>query len=238
MKLIPGWRRHYSDTRLSQGIYVSVTLIDRFGTPRAWKTERHCPAVYGEMETNGCPPLPAVMDLRLDAICVVDTQGRYVYVSAAFERIFGYAPEEALGRPMIELVHPDDRALTLQAADEIMRGQAKPGFQNRYLRKDGRIVHIMWSARWSEADRVRIAVAHDITELKRAEAVQAALLAISEAAHTAKDLLALFQRIHQIIDGLLPARNCYVALYDEREDELSFPYYCALHRPGPIQAGQ
>ena len=177
------------------------------------------------MEKNTCPPLSTVIDLLLDAICVVDTEGRYLYVSKAYEHIFGYAPEEALGRPMIELVHPDDRELTLRTAQEIMAGHAKPSFQNRYIRKDGRIVHIMWSARWSEVDRVRIAVAHDITELKRAESVQSALLAISEAAHTAKDLLALFQCIHQIIGDLLPARNFFVTLYDERHDELSFPYF-------------
>ena len=45
----------------------------------------------------------------------------------------------------------------------------KPHFENRYVRKDGQVVHIMWSARWSEADQARIAVARDITELKRAE---------------------------------------------------------------------
>ncbi|MCK7491568.1 MAG: PAS domain S-box protein [Comamonadaceae bacterium] len=50
------------------------------------------------------------MDLLLDAICVVDTEGRFVHVSAAGERIFGYAPQEMIGRPMIEFVHPDDRA--------------------------------------------------------------------------------------------------------------------------------
>ncbi len=177
------------------------------------------------MEKNGCPPLATVIELLLDAICVVDTEGRYISVSAAFERIFGYTPEEVVGRPMIELVHPEDRERTLQTAQEIMAGHAQPNFQNRYIRKDGRVVHIMWSARWSEADQVRIAVAHEITELKRAEAMQTALLAISESAHTAKDLLALFQRIHQIIGELLPAKNFFVVLYDERHDELSFPYF-------------
>ena len=177
------------------------------------------------MENNGCPPLSTVIELLLDAICVLDADGNYLYVSAAYERIFGYAPEEVLGTPMIRLVHPDDRERTLQAAGEIMAGHAKPSFQNRYIRKDGQIVHIMWSARWSAAERVRIAVAHDITELKRAESMQSALLAISEAVHAAEDLLALFQRIHQIIDALLPARNFFVALYDARSDELSFPYF-------------
>lgn len=186
-----------------------------------------------QMEPNAAPPLANVMDLLLDAICVVDVEGRYVFVSAAFERIFGYTPEEVIGRPMIELVHPDDRERTLQAANEIMGGQPKPHFQNRYVRKDGRVIHVMWSARWSETDRMRIAVARDITELKRAESMQVALHAISEAAHSAGDLLTLFRHIHQIIGKLLPARNFFVALYDEKKDELSFPYFVDEYDSAP-----
>jgi len=175
--------------------------------------------------TEGYLPLANVMDLLLDAICVVDQEGRFVFVSAAFEHIFGYTPEEVAGRAMIDLVHPKDRERTLQAANQVMGGQPQQHFQNRYLRKDGRVVHIMWSARWSEADGVRIAVARDVTELKRAESMQVALHAISEAAHQAEDLLALFQKIHLIIGKLLPAINFFVALYDEERDELSFPYF-------------
>ena len=185
------------------------------------------------MEPNTSAPLANVMDLLLDAICVVDVEGRYVFVSAAFERIFGYTPQEIIGKPMIELVHPDDRERTLQTAREIMAGQPKPHFQNRYVRKDGRVIHIMWSTRWSEADGMRIAVARDITELKRAESMQVALHAISEAAHSAADLLALFRNIHLIIGKLLPARNFFVALYDEKKDELSFPYFVDEHGSAP-----
>lgn len=177
--------------------------------------------------------LSKVMDLLLDAICVVDADGRFVFVSAACEQVFGYTPNEMIGRQMLDLVHPDDRARTLQAAAEIMSGHPKTHFQNRYVRKDGQVVHIMWSARWSEADRLRIAVARDITELKRAELMQAALHAISEAAHSAEDLLALFPRIHRIIGDLLPASNFFVALYDEKNDELSFPYFIDEYAQAP-----
>lgn len=181
------------------------------------------------------------MDLLLDAICVVDVQGRFLFASAACERIFGYTPEELIGRPMIELVFPGDRGKTLQAAAEIMAGQPKPHFENRYVRKDGKVVHIMWSARWSEADQARIAVARDITELKRAQAVQAALLDISEAANAAEDLLALFRRIHRIVSQLLPAINFFVALYDAENDELTFPYFVDEHdqppMPRPLDSG-
>lgn len=184
------------------------------------------------MEPNHPPPA-AVMDLLLDAVCVVDRQGHYLFVSAGFERILGYRSDEVIGTPMIERVHPDDYERTLQAAREIMAGDPKPHFQNRYMHKDGRVVHIQWSARWSESDRVRIAVGHDITELKRAEAMQAALLAISEAAHADGDLLALFPRIHQIIGQLLPASNCFVALHDAQRGIVEFPYFMDEHDAPP-----
>jgi len=175
------------------------------------------------METTAITPLGKILDLLLDAICVVDAEGRYLFVSAAFERIFGYAPEEVIGRRMIELVHPDDREMTLRTAAAIMDGRPESNFQNRYVRKDGGVVHIMWSARWSEADRVRIAVAHDITALKRGDSMRLALHAVAEAAHAAQDLPALFGQVHRIIGDVVPATNFLVALHDRAENRLRFP---------------
>jgi len=176
-----------------------------------------------------------VMDLLLDAVCVVDTRGCFVFISAAGERVFGYTPEEMVGRPMIDFVFHEDRARTLQAVDEILDGHLQPHFENRYVRKDGQVVHVMWSARWSEADQVRVAVARDITDRKRADSLQAALYAISDAAHAAEDLVALFQQIHHILGELLPAANFFVALYDKNTDELTVPYYVDEYgeAPGP-----
>ncbi len=177
------------------------------------------------MNTKTCAPLARFVDHLLDAVCVVDVEGRFIFVSAACERIFGYTPEEMIGQAMLEMVVPEDRAITLQMANQIMAGHPTLDFENRYIRKDGRVVHIMWSARWLEADRLRIAVARDITERKQAESMQAALYAISEAAHNAEDLPSLFQLVHQIIGKLLSATNFSVAMYDESNDQLSFPYY-------------
>ena len=181
------------------------------------------------MEKSAPTSLANITDLLLDAVCVVDTEGRYLHASAAFERIFGYTPAEIIGKPMIDLVHPDDRKRTLLAAGDVMRGKPLLNFQNRYVRKDGQIVHIMWSACWSEADQARIAVARDITELKRAETIQAALYAVSEAAFTTRDLMALFHQIHRIVGDLLPARNFFVALRDEQHDRLDYPYFVDEH---------
>ena len=182
------------------------------------------------MDIKGYLSQVSFIDLLLDAICVVDRNGRFVYVSAACERIFGYEQYELIGQPMMELVLPADRERTLQAAAEIMAGEPKFNFENRYVRKDGRVVHISWSARWSQTYQLRVAVARDITERKHAELRQQAIFAISEAAHGAEDLLELFKRVHLLIGQWLPALNFSVALCDQDQGTISFPYHIDDHK--------
>ncbi len=105
-----------------------------------------------------------VMDLLLDAICVVDREGRFLSITGACESIFGYRTEEMLGKPMIDFVFHEDRERTLKAVERIEAGYLQRQFENRYVRKDGSIVHIMWSARLSECKNQRVAVARDISD--------------------------------------------------------------------------
>ncbi|WP_150277297.1 sensor domain-containing protein [Halopseudomonas salina] len=181
------------------------------------------------------PPLPhdKLLDLLLDVVCVVDIEGRFLSVSAASEQVFGYRPEEMIGRTAFELMHPEDRDHSLKMVEQINSGSPSQDHENRYVHKDGRIVHVMWSARWLDAEQVRVGVARDITGRKRAEAVQAALYAISEVAHAAGDLRMLYARVHQVIGKLLPADNFFVALYDAPSNQLSFPYYVDQFDPPP-----
>lgn len=111
------------------------------------------------------PDLPAVeyQDLVLDAICVVDSNAICVKVSGACERIFGYTPAEMVGKKMLDLVHPDDLERTLESIRRVMSGYQQSYFENRYIRKDGSVVSISWSAAWSEEYQVRVGVARDIT---------------------------------------------------------------------------
>lgn len=180
------------------------------------------------MDNNHFVAISQYIDLLLDAICVVDPSGTFVYVSTGAERIFGYKPEEMVGRSMLELIHPDDKTKTLQTAAEIMQGQPKVDFENRYLRKDGQVVHVLWSARWSDSDQLRVAVARDITQLKRTQQRQAALYHISEAAHAAQSLSELYQHIHQILATLLPAANFAILLTDTDNGLLQFACQVAV----------
>lgn len=165
-----------------------------------------------------------VVDLLLDALCIVQADSSIVFVSPAFERIFGYTPEEAVGLRMLDLVHPEDRASTQQQAESIMQGQLQLEFENRYIRKDGRIVHIRWTARKATGSALRVALAHDITERRAMELRQAAVYAISQAAHGTDDLASLFTHVHGIVAPLLASQDLRVVLYDRENGQLARAY--------------
>ena len=153
-----------------------------------------------------------VVDLLLDAVCIVDANSQVVYVSPAFERIFGYTPEEAVGLKMFDLVHPADRQTTEQQANRVMEGSLQLQFENRYIRKDGALVDILWTARWLPDRQLRLAVAHDITRRKRTESMHATMDAISAAAHAASSLPVLLERIHHILAARINTLAFSVAL--------------------------
>ncbi|MFM6987891.1 MAG: diguanylate cyclase domain-containing protein [Arenimonas sp.] len=167
--------------------------------------------------------LETYVDFLLDAVCVVDDEGLFVHISAGGERVFGYRPEEMVGKPMIGFVHPDDRERTLQVADEVVHGAEKIGFENRYVRKDGDIAYLSWSARWSESERLRVAVARDVGERRLGSLRQAAVYAISEAAHGEGDPDALFAKVVGILNDLMPTVRICIALYEEDSGEIRFP---------------
>jgi len=110
--------------------------------------------------------LAQVIDGSLDAICVFDREGRFVRVGAACQLIWGYAPEELIGCALVEMVHADDRQKTREVAREIVAGRPTRDFENRCLRSDGSVAHVMWSARWRAEDETMLCVARDVTQGK------------------------------------------------------------------------
>jgi two-component system cell cycle sensor histidine kinase/response regulator CckA len=117
-----------------------------------------------------------VIDNSLDVICTIDGAGRFSQVSRASEAVWGYSPEELVGRAHIDLVHADDRAKTNHAAADIMAGHATRGFENRYMPREGKAVDMMWSAVWSETEQTMFCVARNMSEIKQGEAERDHLL--------------------------------------------------------------
>ena len=112
---------------------------------------------------------PKLIHLMLDTVFVVDSENQIVFVSDACEALLGYRAEELTGTLITHYMHPEDLARTRASIVRVMNGKPHVDFRNRYLRKDGSVVHILWAAFWSEEVGARIGVARDITALTQAE---------------------------------------------------------------------
>ncbi len=110
-----------------------------------------------------------VMAHSRDVLCLADAEGRFTRASAASEAVFGYRPDELVGRSYMDLVHPDDRAFAATVAAEIRAG-TRVYSDLRHVRKDGSVVPVRWSSVWSEPDQVLLGVARDRTEADQYEA--------------------------------------------------------------------
>ncbi|MCW3113120.1 MAG: domain S-box [Segetibacter sp.] len=110
-----------------------------------------------------------IMDSSLDVICSIGEEGRFVSVSSASEHIWGYKPSELTGKRYMDMVFAEDAAHTIDVAEGIVSGVPVTMFENRYVRKDGSIVPLLWSARWDDNDKLMYCIAKDATEKKRLE---------------------------------------------------------------------
>src|SRR6266566_9169257 len=178
--------------------------------------------------------LQATLESTADGILVVDLDGNIVSHNRHFEEMWHLpasviaANNDAACRGRL-IAHIRDQLVNPQLfVDGIQDRYAEPESDSfdvlifkdgrvleRYsipLRLDGRSVGRVWSFR-------------DVTARRRAECVQEAVYRISHTAHTAENLQQLLRAIHEIVGELMPAKNFYVSLYNEKDDRLEFPYF-------------
>ncbi|HEX8992075.1 MAG TPA: GAF domain-containing protein, partial [Anaerolineales bacterium] len=60
---------------------------------------------------------------------------------------------------------------------------------------------------------------------RRSEKIQSALYQIAEAASVVSDMQTFYARLHEIVGGLMYARNFFIALYEARSGMMSWPYH-------------
>lgn len=111
----------------------------------------------------------AIVENALDVICSIDEDSKFTAVSPASVHVWGYSPEELIGKSFTDLLHPDDVESTRTAINSIKTDSVPVPFENRIRRKTEGTVQVLWSAYWSSAERSMFCVAHDITERKRTE---------------------------------------------------------------------
>jgi PAS domain S-box-containing protein len=158
-----------------------------------------------------------ILDLSQDLMCVTDAHGRFVRVGASAKKILGYAPEELVGRKLIDLVHPADVQRTLLAHDAVLRGAQVVEFENKFARKDGTYVDLSWTASWvadGEGSGVTYATARDITQRKRADVLREAYREVLQMIASGSALPEILRRICVTIESFDADTRCAVTLSD------------------------
>lgn len=114
-------------------------------------------------------------------------------------------------------------------------------FYWKHISKDGTPFDVEVSLNSVELSKGRYlqAFVRDTSEQKQAELLQNAIYMISQATDKSESLDDLYKAVHEIVGTVMPANNFYIALYDEKEDVVSFPYYvdefdpyCSPHKSG------
>ena len=157
----------------------------------------------------------ALIENSSDITAVLDADARVSYESPSIERMLGYRPEEVVGRPAFDFVHPEDLEATRRALAEVV---AEPGaivrLEARLRHQDGgyRAFEVTGKNLLGHPAVAGIVVnAHDVTERREA----AAALRQREA-----DYRGLFENAHDALIIMDPA--------DERVLDVN-PRACALY---------
>ncbi len=113
-----------------------------------------------------------LVENQTDLMVKVDAQGRFMFVSPSYCKMFGKTEEQLLGKKFMPLVHEEDRAKTAVAMEDLFRPPYTCYVEQRAMTKDG-WRWLAWAdkAVLDESDCVVaiVGVGRDVTERKQAE---------------------------------------------------------------------
>lgn len=164
--------------------------------------------------------------LSLDMLCVIGLDGTFRRCNPAFERTLGHSPEAVAGTPLLDLVHVDDVATTVEQMRRLATGEPVK-FENRCRCADGSFKWLVWSINPEQAEKLVYAVAHDITARKAAED---ALRAESAFRRTMEDSVITGLRAIDLTGRIIYVNSAFCRLVGFDESELvglspPFPYW-------------
>jgi PAS domain S-box-containing protein len=117
--------------------------------------------------------LAAIVGSSVDAIVGKDLKGVITSWNAAAERLFGYAADEAVGKPLALIIPRDHLDEEVEILDQTRRGISVDRYETEHLRKDGRLVDVSLTVspiRDLTGHVIGVSkIVHDLTERKRSE---------------------------------------------------------------------
>jgi PAS domain S-box-containing protein len=118
--------------------------------------------------------LASIVESSDDAIMAATGDGRISSWNSGAERVFGYTAEEIIGKPIAILAPPGEEDEPRSLFEQVLAGQAISHHETVRKRKDGALIDVSFTFSPLRDARGAVigaaAIAHDITERRRAEA--------------------------------------------------------------------
>ncbi len=92
--------------------------------------------------TGGDEQFRFLADNATDMLTRHTAEGVFLYASPACQRLFGYRPEDLLGRSAYEFIHPDDAGYLFERHQRILAGPDTVDARFRFRRADGRFAEV------------------------------------------------------------------------------------------------
>lgn len=162
--------------------------------------------------------LMAIIDHSDDAIVSKDLQGIIRSWNKGAERLFGYAPEEAIGQPVTILIPADRTDEEPDILNRIRRGERIDHYETVRRRKDGTLIEIALTVSPVKDRTGRIVgaskIVHDITARKRIQGQQALLYDLVAAINGKSSLPEICRMAVKTIRRSQGADRAAILLYD------------------------
>jgi PAS domain S-box-containing protein len=113
-------------------------------------------------------------ELIHDLVATCGFDGYFKRLNGAWERVFGWTPEELLAKPFMEIVHPDDREAVASEVTKLASGETTAEFKIRGRTSDGRWLWTEWSASPDVAAGLFYCVGREISDRMEAERARSA----------------------------------------------------------------
>ncbi|MGH2925513.1 MAG: PAS domain S-box protein [Solirubrobacterales bacterium] len=123
-------------------------------------------------------------ELSNDLVSTATFDGAFEQLNSRWEAALGWTRDELRGLSFLELVHPDDRAGTERALEQLRAGGETAG-RNRYRTKDGGWRWLEWTCVGVPSEERIYATARDVTDRIEAEASTQRLGGIVESSRDA-----------------------------------------------------
>ncbi|HEY3137044.1 MAG TPA: PAS domain S-box protein [Blastocatellia bacterium] len=117
--------------------------------------------------------LSSIVESTDDAVIGRTLDGTIVSWNASAERVYGYTPQEAIGRHLSMLVPPERANELPQMLERLAQGGHVDRFETERVRKDGRVIHVALTVSPIKDSSGKIVggsvIARDVTQRKEAE---------------------------------------------------------------------